>query len=489
MSRKLKTNDMRKTFPLLAAALTILVAAASCKKEFLEVVPTGRLIAEKTLDYDQMLNSSDLVLYSLAGFYAIMGDEVAARDPFFGTRPLKDQRLFRYEDEIYNPNEDPAELSALTRTLYMVNKIINEVPESKGGTDEQKRGIRAEALTCRAWVYLHFANLYTKPYNATTAATDLGFPIILEADINKAPYTRSTVKELYDFMVGDLTTAIPDLSGNITSRHRASKAVASALLAKVYLAMGRHTEALAASNAAVAALTANTGLPARLYDYNVEMVAGGALFSTTMSTTGPAQPTLPNNIESIYGKQDLNATVGNTVNHFVLRPQTASLYGATDLRRRFYNSTNLAYPAGALRRLGPLLQPTGMNVPEIYLMRAECRARANTLYGAGSAAEDLLFLRQRRMPAAGAAVPSGLTQTQMLQFVMDERLRELAFSGARWFDMRRMSVDPLFSGVSFTHVVHLADGSTQNHPLRPERFALKIPKRILADNPGMEDNP
>jgi hypothetical protein len=255
------------------------------------------------------------------------------------------------------------------------------------------------------------------------------------------------------------------------------------------MAMGRHADALAASNAALTILSANTGLPARLYDYNIEMLAGGALFSTTMATTGPTQITLPNNLENIYGKQDINGTVGSTINHFVLRPQAAILYGAADLRRRYYNSTGLAYPAGALRRLGPTLQPTGMNVPEIYLMRAEGRARANVLYGAGSAAEDLLFLRQRRMPAASATVPAGLTQTQMVQFVMEERLRELAFSGTRWFDMRRMSVDPLFSGTPFTHVMHLADGSSTNYPLRPERFALKIPARILNDNPGMVDNP
>ena len=467
----------------------LMASIGSCRKDFLEVVPTGRLIAEKTLDYEQMLNSSELTLYSLAPFYAVLGDELVARDPFFGTRGLKEQRLFRYENDIYNPSDDPTELNALTKALYLFNKVINEVMNSKGGTEAQKTAIRAEALTGRAWIYLHFATLFTRPYNTATASTDLGFPIIREADINKSPYTRSTVKELYDFIVGDLVEAIPALQSNITSRHRASKAVAAALLTKTYLAMGRFEDALAASETAMAAIAANTAQPARLYDYNIELLVGGVLFSTTMSTTGPAQPTLPNNIESIYGRQDLNSTTGGTVNHFALSSSVVALYSPTDLRRRYYNSTNLAYPAGLLRRLGPLLQATGMNLPEIYLMRAECRARANKLYGAGSASEDLLFLRQRRMPAAGAVVPTGLTQAQMVQFVMDERLREFAFNGIRWFDMRRMSVDPLFTGRTFTHILHFADGTTQSYPLRPERFALRIPQRILNDNPGMEDNP
>jgi hypothetical protein len=130
-----------------------------------------------------------------------------------------------------------------------------------------------------------------------------------------------------------------------------------------------------------------------------------------------------------------------------------------------------------------------MNIPEIYLMRAEFRARANSLYGAGSAAEDLLFLRQKRMPNADAVVPVGYTQTQMIKYVMDERLRELAFTGTRWFDMRRLSVDPLFSANTYTHKLYYATGSIASYILRPERLTLRIPTRVLNDNPGMKDNP
>jgi hypothetical protein len=129
-----------------------------------------------------------------------------------------------------------------------------------------------------------------------------------------------------------------------------------------------------------------------------------------------------------------------------------------------------------------------MNIPEIYLMRAECRARTNSLYGANSAEEDLLFLRQKRMPLASAAVPAGMTQPQMVQYIIDERLREYPFSGLRWFDMRRLSVDPLFSSVTYVHTLYFADGTSQNYPLRPERLTFKIPGRILRDNPEMTDN-
>ncbi|KAF5273719.1 hypothetical protein FQR65_LT17115 [Abscondita terminalis] len=49
------------------------------------------------------------------------------------------------------------------------------------------------------------------PYNAATAATDLGAPLIKEADISQTQFTRATVQEMYDSMISDLSEAIPNL--------------------------------------------------------------------------------------------------------------------------------------------------------------------------------------------------------------------------------------------------------------------------------------
>ncbi|HMO31641.1 MAG TPA: RagB/SusD family nutrient uptake outer membrane protein [Lacibacter sp.] len=481
-------NFIKASIPILVL-LTFILLLGSCKKGFLDVTPKGRLIAIKTADYDLMLNSPNLINYGLAPLLTALGDEVIAREPFFGVRPLLDQRLFRYEDDIYNPEDDPTQLNNHIRVLYHYNKIINEVMKSEDGSEIQKKAILAEALTGRAWIYLGLSNMFTKPFNPATAATDPGFPLITEADITRTPYARGTVQAVYDLMISDLITAIPDLPSVITSRHRASKAVAQALLGKVYLAMGRYADALPVLEAAIGTITSNTGLPTRLYDYNIEMFAGGVMFSSTMATNGPLVPTSPNFIESLYGRQETNLTNANINNYFVLSPQAGALYAATDHRRRFYNNVNLSYPAGSLRRLAPFIQQTGINIPEVYLMRAECRARANNLYGAGSAETDLVFLRQRRLPLANAAIPTGLSQEQLIRYVIEERLRELAFTGIRWFDMRRLSLDPLYSNTTYIHKLYFADGTVTDFPLRPERLTLRIPGRILRDNPGMEDNP
>jgi hypothetical protein len=121
----------------LALAL-ILFSYTSCKKEFLEIIPKESQIAINTKDYELMLNANYL-LASNGG--AFMGDEIAALDPHFQSLSIRKQRLFKFEDRIYEIDELPAELNGsetYINRLYLFNKIINEVMDSKKGTDAQK---------------------------------------------------------------------------------------------------------------------------------------------------------------------------------------------------------------------------------------------------------------------------------------------------------------------------------------------------------------
>jgi hypothetical protein len=96
------------------------------------------------------------------------------------------------------------------------------------------------------------------------------------------------------------------------------------------------------------------------------------------------------------------------------------------------------------------------------------------------------------MPVADAVVPSAIAgdQTALIKFIIDERIREFALEGYRWFDMRRLSVDPIFAGMTFTHTMYNADGTTTVYTLRqPDRLVMKFPKNITDANPNMPDNP
>ncbi|MBS1562871.1 MAG: RagB/SusD family nutrient uptake outer membrane protein, partial [Bacteroidetes bacterium] len=441
---------------------------SSCKKSFLEVTPKGKLIAQTTPDYDLLLNNSTLV--SVGGAYAhvFMADEVAAVQPYLDASEPRDQRLFNWSATVYEPQEDAAETQTFLQQVYTYNKIINEVPDATGGSDTQKKSIRAEAMAGRAWVYFMLVNYFGKPYNTGTSSTDPGFPIIKAADVTATKFTRASVKEVYDFIVNDLVTAIPDLPAQTTFRIRMSKGAGEALLGKVYMFMGNFTDALPMLNNALTHIQ-GSAIAIQLSDYNSTLGPGGAWLP--LSIFGPGTPVIADDPETIYGRNFSNFWITNSA--LVLSPQTVALFKSSDMRLNFYSNApfpaGTPYPAGMLRRTGPLTTSYAVTLPDVLLLRAECKARLNDLTGAVT---DVETLRSKRMPAADVPVPSANRSNQKLlvSYILEERIREFASQGVRWFDMRRLSVDPLFGLSGVTHRIYQQDGSFTNVNMPAERL-------------------
>ena len=455
----------------------MLVIGASCKKSFLEIKPKGRVIATKTTDYDLLLNNLDLIVITNADGNVLPGDEVCMKEPQWSGASFRDKQLFKWDFNIYTPEEDSRETLTPIKGLYMYNKIIEEVMESTEGTEVTKKSLQAEAYAGRAWSYFWLINIYGLPYNPATAATDPGFPIITEADINGGPYKRNTVQEVYDLIVSDLTKAIPNLIyTGVPHRSRMSKAAAQGLLAKVYIFMGKFADALPLLNESINSLP-QSAVQTTLYNFN---------------TTNPGFPTAVNDIENVYAKVMSNGYLSGSQQLVSITPETAALFGPTDVRlaRWYANSTTFPNGVKLLRRGSTTVYFWGIRVPELYLFRAEVKARGGDLPGAVA---DLEFFRQNRMPAADAKVPAAAQASKiaLLNFTLEERIREFAVTGYRWFDMRRLSVDPLFTTPTYTHRVYDATGGIkETFTLNaPKRFVFRIPPKILAENPDMQDNP
>lgn len=484
MNARLTTNNLYAT----ASAILLALVVASCSDRFLEVTPKGKLIAQEVSDYDLLLNNNTLLNTGGANAQLYLGDDVAVIEPYFSATEPRIQRLFNWLPVVYEPDQDAAETQSLLSQLYIYNKVINEVPHAKGGTEAEKSAIRAEAQAGRAWVYFQLINYFGKPYTELSAATDLGFPIVTAADVTATAFSRASVQEVYDFIVADLTAAIPHLPAHTTYRIRMSQAAGKALLGKVYVFMGRYDEAMPLFDEALE-LTETAEVPTRLVDYNAAFAEGG-LFTPADPLFGPNVPTIAEDTETIYARQFSNFSILSS--ELVISSAARSLFGASDLRLRFFSETpfpfGAPYPDGLLRRMAPLTNSYGVTLPDIILLRAECRARLNDLQGAS---EDLMYLRRHRMPEADAAVPADVaTDRQLLvPYIFNERTREYAGRGERWFAMRRLSVDPEFGGATFRHQRYNEDGTVTEITLPTERLVLKLPAKILLENPGMDDNP
>lgn len=473
------------------------ITLVSCKKDFLIVVPEGKQVAVTTKDYGLLMANPALAFANYAGGWqgqAIMGDDMAAELPRFTQAQFMIQAAFNWQDLIFREQDNDFTTSGMLDNLYQLNKVINEVQESSGGTQQLKDELKAQAQANRAWIYFQFINMYGKPYVATSAANDPGFPIILTADITANRFKRNTVQEVYDFIIKDFTLAIPSLPLNPGSGIQFNKSAAEGLLGKVYLSMGRPTEALAAFENAMTHNAQRT-TPARLYDYVKEFAAGGKF--TPVSFNGPNNSpgsNLYDFTESLVSKRFYNGPWnGNGFGNdpFVLDPKAQGLFKSSDLRLKFYAAQfpyNAPNPSGRLRKYAVTYGYNGLQISELYLLRAEARARQNDLSGAVT---DVQTLRSSRM-ATDVEIPADVAgdRTKLIKYIFEERVREFAMEGYRWFDMRRQSVDELFTGQVYTHTLfNYSEGTSTTVTLRKERLTMKLPLFLSNTNPDMVDNP
>lgn len=471
--------------------LLVIAIGGGCKKDFLEINPKGVLIAEKTSDYDQLLNSNISVILQPQ---LVSGDELVGIAPYVaGEMTPEFQKSFKWEDDVYLPDASQTEWTMLMRLMYQYNKVINEVMDSKGGSDAQKQSIRAEALACRAWCNFMMVNFYGKPYNEATAATDLAIPKLLAADVTQTKFTRATVKEIYELIISDLSNALPNLPTGLTNRIRMSRPAAEGLLGKVYVFMGQFDKALIQLNAAINDLP-GASIPVGLYDYQKEFAPGGA-FTPVSPVTGPSRGNLNIDQEVLYLRQTYNY-FGFVFSSIVLSSRAVNLYLPGDYRRGFltpnpFGDFTNVYPDGMLRAWGNgAFTNIGITIPDICLLRAECKSRGNDLPGAVA---DMEAFREKRMPESEVAIPFTVAtdKVALTKFILNERIREFPVQGYRWFDMRRLSVDPVYkSTVGTTHTIYDMNGTvTDTYSLRPERLTLRIPLYISNSNPDMTQNP
>jgi len=478
---------MRTNLYKVSGLLLMVFFFVSCKKSFLEIVPKGKLVASSLKDYDLLMNNTSFYQTTDGDMTMLMGDEVAAEQSYFQNSNISSLRAFAWEDEIYNPGDVVMYVDNRLKNLYICNKIINEVNGVSDGTASQRMALQAEALATRAWINFGFVNYFGNPYKETTATSDPGFPIITEANINAKNFKRSSVKEVYESIINDLKTSIVNLPLKSAFVTRISRPAAKGLLGKVYLYMGQYQDALTQFNGAFADL-GNNPSTVSLYNYNVEFAPGGDFLPF-----GRSGPDYPGNNYMKYKESVLLKTNSLTgINSgIVMRPETMALYTASDLRRQLYSNTHVdltPIPGGLLRKYTQYAH-LGIELPDLILMRAEAKARNQDLEGAKA---DLKSLRINRMSVDDAEIPASVsTQVDLLKFIIDERTREFAGEGQRWFDMRRLSIDPIFSAQHYKHYMYAADGISiaKSYDLKPVRFTLRLPQAILDANPGMSDNP
>ena len=118
-------------------------------------------------------------------------------------------------------------------------------------------------------------------------------------------------------------------------------------------------------------------------------------------------------------------------------------------------------------------------VGEIYLTAAEAAAQLGQLPQARTRLLELM--RKRYAPEAYEAksiAVNAMDKEALVQEILDERARELAFEGHRWFDLRRSTRPRLEKVLGGTRYVLEEDDA---------RYTLSIPKRSHRSQSGIAE--
>ncbi len=440
------------------------VALAACDK-YLNVTPKGKTLLTTLSNYDQWLDDPFLSsgLGAPAGTFDLLTDN--ADLPSISTPPvLQGELVYTWGDQFsVDLSVAPFFWGPHYANINKFNTVLAGIDNATGGTADQIKSIKAEALLGRAFEYFYLVNEYGKEYDSATAGTDPGVPFVTSNDVSQTVPARSTVSEIYSKIITDINTAIPDLPlDNSGNRYRGSVAAGYSVLARIYFYAGDYADA--EKNA----LLALQNTRAAMIDFN------GALPTTSLLST---------QADVIYGRMILGDII--TTLDFMRS------FASNDLRvRKLYYSTDgyTFVTRGATLFIPAYTTPglqyvnTGTSIQEMRLIVAECAARSNDL---AAALQQLDGVRKYRFASASYLPYQSNNRDSVLGEVLMERNHELPFCGLRWFDMRRLDRENRMD------TVYRYDGNGNviaTLPPHSARYTLQIPVQVLKFNPDMVQN-
>ncbi|MBL1407219.1 RagB/SusD family nutrient uptake outer membrane protein [Sphingobacterium faecale] len=344
------------------------------------------------------------------------------------------------------------------RFIYYANTVLEQLPNITPSTSELREWNKAkgEALFYRGKFLYDMAIIWSSAYNVPNNDKVLGMPIRLNTNFNEPSY-RSSVKDTYAQIIKDIEESIvylPELPEHVT---RPSKLAAKAMAARIYLSMGEYEKAL-------------------IYAEEVLKVKSELIDFNQLSTTAD-YPIAIFNKEVIY-----HSYMQLYMANFYLNPGLLASYSGDDLRRDIYfgyqNNGKIELKGSYYGDAAPF---TGLAVDEMYLIAAECQAR-NT--GQDRAKEYMRSLLEKRYKKNTVPILQDLSKTELLDFILQERRKELVFRGLRWGDVKRLNNE----GRAVTLERFSQGGNVDYLQANDPRFNLPFPEGVI-DLSGMEQNP
>lgn len=383
------------------------------------------------------------------------------------------------------------------------NKIIKLIPD---GSSAELLQIKGENLFLRAMLHFNLVRMFGRPY-AQNPTTNAGVPILSEtvSETDAAIIKRSTVAQVYDFIIADLLKAAQCITAE-KSNSFATKLAAYALLSRVYLYMDNNAKAIEYANLVISSNKYQLMQDAGYQTYfrgdpekntenifaikhtkteNYDYSAIGSLYYS-----GDANGNALGQGESGWGEIYASVKYYNFLNKYPQDKRKSFISplivnGVQQLNTKLTPAAPIYYVNKNNLQEGVinLTSPVYLRLAEMYLNRAEANAKLNNIQ---LALDDVNVIRTR------AGIPTyiltDVTPTHsILDIVLEERWLELAFEGQRAYDLFRNN-RPMVRDYPGTHST--INGSV-NQTINPTdaRVIYFIPQTERDKNPNLSQNP
>jgi len=472
----------------------LLFFASGCSK-FLEEPPEKRnnLEIKDTESLDLLLNFYNIT-FDRSRELVLATDNYELYKDYYDARPSTFTSSLQYilwmpallEQQTYYWEQQFLKISYANTILASLDKVT--------GSQQDKKRLKEDAHLLRAYEYFQLATLFCLPYSEENR-NQLGLPLKMSLSYDE-DLRRKTLGQTMDFIEQELKLALETSeTRSEEALWRVSKVGAQAFAARFYLYLHDYEKALAYADACLNSYST-------LINYE-------AYFAPQMRTfmSNGGSYTQPNGSTDFrFGEFYLSRMMYNHTGNAVPSQELMDLYDKINDYRydafmvEDYSLNRSAVPGwAAYMQFGSIGLISGPTTAEMYLIRAECRARNNDAAGA---IQDLNTLRRERYKS-GTYVD--LTEADfadkksLLQFIIDERRREFPFT-LRWYDIKRINTDPanILDKITITRHFYEYDGVSVNtnqmrtYTLAPgdKRFAWPLPRiDIQLSRGAIEQNP
>lgn len=312
-------------------------------------------------------------------------------------------------------------------TIYIANFIEENIGEVARVSQAEKDELLAEAKFCRAYAYFIAANTFGDVPRVTT--TD----VQTNRNIARAPKDEILAWVLEDYEAA--LEGLPerwDTDNAVLNKQFATKNAVRAAMARYYLYKEEWAEAEASATAVISNRLQSLDssyVTVISTEFDSETIFELAYANSSSDDPGTSTTGL-NNI--LVGRREVIPS-----NSYILEILGVNS-GARSATVSFNSNNQQGRDNGwTVTKYGTPDQGnnniTVFRLAEMYLIRAEARARQGRITGASGALADVNVLRTR----AKAPLAAFSALAAALSVIETERLYELSFEGHRWYDLKR----------------------------------------------------